>query len=276
MSPSTKPSTNALLFQKTRLCRFHAKGKCSRGDDCVFAHGNQNLQPSPNFYKTRFCVGFLQAGACRADKDCKFAHGIEDLHSPLTPSLITNIVKAECDRIGESGAESHLRPGPDVMWPGEIQHPRETWEQGGHMLDRCKSLSFQIAAVQQQMQGLQAQLLAFQAPPCASPDYSSSAETSADTCAICTPAPQSFSRQTTAEPDPADHSGLASDLDSEEYEAHYHFEVGSEQEAALQPLRRVVGVPPEPLTLRVKSTFLHVDCALSTAPARRARSAGPR
>eukprot|EP00927_Polykrikos_kofoidii_P056037 TRINITY_DN50217_c0_g1_i1.p1 TRINITY_DN50217_c0_g1~~TRINITY_DN50217_c0_g1_i1.p1 ORF type:complete len:390 (+),score=48.96 TRINITY_DN50217_c0_g1_i1:132-1172(+) len=64
-------------MKKTKLCQFFQEGRCTRGPNCTFAHGDDELRITPDLRKTRLCQNFLK-GACKLD-DCKFAHGDEEL-----------------------------------------------------------------------------------------------------------------------------------------------------------------------------------------------------
>jgi len=66
-------------IEKTRLCKFNAKGKCQRGLSCTFAHGRAELQQPPDLYKTRLCSSLQWSGVCAAGADCTFAHSQAEL-----------------------------------------------------------------------------------------------------------------------------------------------------------------------------------------------------
>ena len=60
---------------KTRLCNYHAQGKCTKArKDCFFAHGEKDMQQ----YKTSLC-SYDQQGKCERGGECTFAHGKSDL-----------------------------------------------------------------------------------------------------------------------------------------------------------------------------------------------------
>lgn len=67
------------LLDKTRLCRFFARGLCSRGSACTFAHGEAQLLPQPDLFKTGLCFDYMKAGTCRAGSSCRFAHSNDEL-----------------------------------------------------------------------------------------------------------------------------------------------------------------------------------------------------
>ena len=88
---------------KTALCRnFEQTGQCNYGDNCRFAHGEQELRPKPQFEQRQFgggnrgqfgapgfgggnfnggprgppgiCRNFQQMGNCNYGDNCRFAH----------------------------------------------------------------------------------------------------------------------------------------------------------------------------------------------------------
>jgi hypothetical protein len=68
---------------KTRLCRFFEVGVCRSGPLCSFAHGEEDLRPSPNFERTSMCPTILRDGVCSIPY-CRYAHNSSDLRrSPV-------------------------------------------------------------------------------------------------------------------------------------------------------------------------------------------------
>ena len=67
-------------FLKTKPCSFYAKGKCTRGDQCTFAHGDLELQSLPDLSKTSLCQDYAEFGVCN-NVNCSFAHGVEELRA---------------------------------------------------------------------------------------------------------------------------------------------------------------------------------------------------
>jgi len=70
---------NTHIFDKTRLCKFYAKGKCKRGQACTFAHGESQVQPQPDFFRTQLCADFVQSGMCKSGSRCCYAHSPQEL-----------------------------------------------------------------------------------------------------------------------------------------------------------------------------------------------------
>lgn len=115
------------LFVKTEYCRFHAEGKCSRGQSCSFAHGNTELRVRPDLTNTTICH-FWVKGRCLQGPDCAFAHGVDELRS--VPG------KPKPRRIRASRARQPSPPGEETQGlapfalesalpfaPGPIQKP---------------------------------------------------------------------------------------------------------------------------------------------------------
>eukprot|EP00928_Gymnodinium_smaydae_P097863 TRINITY_DN896_c0_g1_i12.p1 TRINITY_DN896_c0_g1~~TRINITY_DN896_c0_g1_i12.p1 ORF type:complete len:414 (-),score=70.33 TRINITY_DN896_c0_g1_i12:359-1540(-) len=68
---------------KTRMCNFHAAGRCSKGRACTFAHHKSELRPKLNLFKSRPCAAYVRKGYCNEGDACRFAHGANDLRVPL-------------------------------------------------------------------------------------------------------------------------------------------------------------------------------------------------
>ncbi|CEL96963.1 unnamed protein product [Vitrella brassicaformis CCMP3155] len=66
-------------FWKTKLCIPFQKGRCKRGAQCCYAHGEAELNPAVNLQKTKMCERFLK-GFCR-NANCTFAHGEHELRA---------------------------------------------------------------------------------------------------------------------------------------------------------------------------------------------------
>ena len=77
---------------KRRLCSFWYDKKCTRGDECEWAHGINDLlgvdisklSPSPS-YKTRMCRKYELGIYCQFGVRCKFAHGSSDMRTLCEP-----------------------------------------------------------------------------------------------------------------------------------------------------------------------------------------------
>lgn len=71
----------SVIFHKTRICKFFSEGECPRGSACTYAHSEAQLQPSPDFFRTRLCFEFCWTGQCPAAGGCRYAHSQEELRT---------------------------------------------------------------------------------------------------------------------------------------------------------------------------------------------------
>lgn len=56
---------------------------------CTFAHGDHELMPQPDFYKTQLCVEYFRAGSCKSGAGCRYAH------DPLDPATRTRALASQ-------------------------------------------------------------------------------------------------------------------------------------------------------------------------------------
>lgn len=68
------------LFQKTKMCKFHILGMCSKGEGCQFAHTKDELAALPDLFRTKLCKTLINTGVCE-DPECKYAHNREELRT---------------------------------------------------------------------------------------------------------------------------------------------------------------------------------------------------
>lgn len=62
---------------KTEMCRNWEIGFCEYGENCVFAHGVEELRSKTNLgikYKTKKCKQFHEQGFCIYGSRCQFKH----------------------------------------------------------------------------------------------------------------------------------------------------------------------------------------------------------
>eukprot|EP00928_Gymnodinium_smaydae_P021092 TRINITY_DN18203_c0_g2_i1.p1 TRINITY_DN18203_c0_g2~~TRINITY_DN18203_c0_g2_i1.p1 ORF type:complete len:285 (-),score=39.61 TRINITY_DN18203_c0_g2_i1:226-1080(-) len=74
-----KTQKNDVRFRKTVMCSFYNMGRCMRGENCSFAHGDQDLRQKPELRNTRLCSRFFSTGNCRDGAMCPFAHSKDEL-----------------------------------------------------------------------------------------------------------------------------------------------------------------------------------------------------
>mmetsp|Transcript_35063 Transcript_35063/g.99748 ORF Transcript_35063/g.99748 Transcript_35063/m.99748 type:complete len:216 (+) Transcript_35063:109-756(+) len=81
-SEASRAAKDNHVLDKTRLCRFYSRGKCTQGQACAFAHGRRELRPQPNLFRTQVCLDFSKTGACSFGASCRFAHSLVELRLP--------------------------------------------------------------------------------------------------------------------------------------------------------------------------------------------------
>jgi len=67
-------------FTKTKICKFNVLGKCTKGEECPFAHEGVELRRLPDLRCTKLCKMLIQTGQC-GKKSCMYAHSKEELRS---------------------------------------------------------------------------------------------------------------------------------------------------------------------------------------------------
>mmetsp|Transcript_106343 Transcript_106343/g.297719 ORF Transcript_106343/g.297719 Transcript_106343/m.297719 type:complete len:214 (-) Transcript_106343:294-935(-) len=67
---------------KTRICKFFARGHCTWGDRCSFAHDASELVDAPDLTRTKMCPALRAKGRC-SDASCGFAHRREELRKVI-------------------------------------------------------------------------------------------------------------------------------------------------------------------------------------------------
>jgi len=97
----------AQKLQKTKMCRFHPLGKCTKGTECPYAHQRLELKSQPDLRCTKLCKTLLQTGQCDNRKNCPFAHDKEQLRTTdafQKTKLCRNLEFGKCSR----GAKCHF------------------------------------------------------------------------------------------------------------------------------------------------------------------------
>lgn len=119
-SPPRSASAKAMRVQvvkkRRQLCRFFAHGSCSRGMNCVWAHGEDELDVAPpsdlSLWKTKPCKHF-QDGWCAQGSICPFAHGQAELRHtkapPPNPDEIQAVQRAGAANAGEGDGAARRR-----------------------------------------------------------------------------------------------------------------------------------------------------------------------
>jgi hypothetical protein len=62
-------------LRKTKMCSFFEVGRCRKGDNCGFAHGQDELGLLPDLTKTSLCLAWKEGTCQNSAATCRFAHG---------------------------------------------------------------------------------------------------------------------------------------------------------------------------------------------------------
>jgi len=63
---------------KTKMCKFYLANKCDRGDECSYAHSQEELRIPPDLAGTQLCPVILEGRACK-NICCRFAHSATEV-----------------------------------------------------------------------------------------------------------------------------------------------------------------------------------------------------
>jgi len=109
-----------LQFRKSRMCRFYVRGECAKGEQCMFAHGLQEVTCAPDLRKTSLCPDW-QSGRCPLSAEaCLRAHGPGDLHGTpayLKTSLCKQFLSGRC-HAGKACRHAHGDAELETMQEG--------------------------------------------------------------------------------------------------------------------------------------------------------------
>ena len=62
------------------VCKYHLAGNCSKGAQCTFVHGFDDVKKADNpLRKTKLCRNHFINGKCPYRENCDFAHGMVEL-----------------------------------------------------------------------------------------------------------------------------------------------------------------------------------------------------
>ncbi|KAI6138032.1 hypothetical protein BKA82DRAFT_4253736 [Pisolithus tinctorius] len=132
MSMISRPQTDP----SSRLCRYYSAGRCNKGSDCKFSHGNEGSLAPPceststsaievvNSLAThsrderRKPCHYWKAGNCKKGSDCKFLHGSES----SLPS----------DREVASTSAAEVVSTPGTPSQDDRPSPCRYWKAGGY------------------------------------------------------------------------------------------------------------------------------------------------
>ncbi|CAJ1364910.1 unnamed protein product [Effrenium voratum] len=116
-----------VIFAKTKMCKFHILGACTKGAGCKFAHQKEELCDLPDLGCTKLCKQLISTGCCD-DPNCRYAHNrselkeIPGLPSPLLDQLreteaarLADAAKAAVKAAAESNDAQRQRSNEDIQ-----------------------------------------------------------------------------------------------------------------------------------------------------------------
>ena len=86
--PCTKPATGARPWTKWKLCKFWQRGACDKGENCCYAHGEEEINQLCRFtewQKTQMCDFYKKKKPCPNREFCQLAHGYREIGDPKPP-----------------------------------------------------------------------------------------------------------------------------------------------------------------------------------------------
>uniref|UniRef100_A0A7S4VNK8 C3H1-type domain-containing protein n=1 Tax=Alexandrium monilatum TaxID=311494 RepID=A0A7S4VNK8_9DINO len=78
------PPALVAFCEKTQLCKFHQRGKCTKGRNCTFAHSSEELRAPPDLRRTKLCPDVISKGRCDVS-ECRFAHDVDEVRRLAAP-----------------------------------------------------------------------------------------------------------------------------------------------------------------------------------------------
>eukprot|EP00931_Biecheleriopsis_adriatica_P054636 TRINITY_DN3216_c0_g1_i1.p1 TRINITY_DN3216_c0_g1~~TRINITY_DN3216_c0_g1_i1.p1 ORF type:complete len:659 (+),score=145.82 TRINITY_DN3216_c0_g1_i1:51-2027(+) len=144
-------------FSKTKMCKFNLTGMCTKGEQCPFAHTNDQLRTLPDLTCTKLCKTLIQTGVCN-DPACTYAHSKDELRATSTfhkTKLCRFSQMGHCalgSKCNFAHSEDEVRPldptlGPDPIGPDD-QLEQNMWQAAQHQ--EQKQIQSQATQMQQQ------------------------------------------------------------------------------------------------------------------------------
>jgi len=279
------------MSEKTRMCPFHARGTCRRGQACNYAHSEVELLPQLDQQKKKLCIDYFRNGTCPLGSFCKYAHSAQEIPATTPPRRAQN---------GSSASTTSAMPAPEA-WMGASSRPaqprrhRRTQQAQPQHAEQQPPDDRELQAVEERIRDLQAQLRQLQAAgagpvmgagssesgrnaaarsnadPIATVDHEGPADAScADSECDFSAAADAWSRQSTKEPAAPLHALSRQVTEDVEpwsgfpdgiFEEHEESGMNSEQEELFD------------CELVVRGTFLSLVPTLNNVAVKRARSA---
>jgi len=106
------------VFERTKMCKFHILGVCTKGQSCRFAHDRMELQSLPDLQRTKLCKTLISTGEC-TNPACRYAHNKEELR--FMPGMQnTPQIPIACNQ--ELAPRAAPMPAPDPGMPKSAVH----------------------------------------------------------------------------------------------------------------------------------------------------------
>lgn len=105
-------------LRKTKLCLRFSQGCCAAGADCKFAHSDQELRATVDFYQTSLYSDWAANGECSRGDSCRYAHGVNELRAPGGGAPTLGAMGSAMAKLGRrpparsAGAKAGIPPPP--------------------------------------------------------------------------------------------------------------------------------------------------------------------
>lgn len=143
-------SDRVAVFGKTKLCKFHVLGVCSKGTACNFAHEQNQLNHLPDLAKTRICKTLISTGQC-SNPDCLYAHSKDELRDmPPAPEKVPAMERRQSH---QTSHVAQLHPMPNFALAFGQGHSTQVQNPLAHAMmlqQMAAQLSMQAAILQAQ------------------------------------------------------------------------------------------------------------------------------
>lgn len=117
------PHGVSIQFCKTKMCRFELMGMCTKGIECLFAHGVTELKALPDLRCTKLCKQHVETGEC-TNPVCTYAHSKAELRLAAQRLAAARSQKAQKGK--QSMGDRPVQPSSQ-----HAHHPRGLVNQDG-------------------------------------------------------------------------------------------------------------------------------------------------
>jgi len=112
--PGESRSERTAVFAKTKMCKFHIMGSCTKGSGCRFAHDRYEMQSLPDLSRTKLCRTLIETGTCN-NQLCTYAHSGDELR-PM-PDAPTMTAPAPAQEAAAQLSSSQAQKAPVLAQP---------------------------------------------------------------------------------------------------------------------------------------------------------------